>query len=78
MDEYGDMNRLPWMAQNAVFQRLAQIADHNAQSKEERMKYDESIKQYRDALNRLKVVLVEQHKNSKMVSRANEKRPCNY
>ncbi len=29
-------------------------------------------------LNRLKVVLAEQHKNSKMVSITNGKRPCNY
>ena len=39
------------MAQNSVFERLAQIADISALTKEERNKYDESIKQYRDALS---------------------------
>ena len=43
------LTRLPWMAQNSVFERLAQIADISALTKEERNKYDESIKQYRDA-----------------------------
>ena len=45
------LNRLPWMAQNSVFDRLAQIADISSLTKEERIKYDKSIKQYRDALN---------------------------
>ena len=39
------------MAQNSVFDRLAQIADISSLTKEERIKYDKSIKQYRDALN---------------------------
>ena len=45
------LNRLPWMAQNSVFKRLAQIADISSLTKEERIKYDKSIKQYRDALS---------------------------
>lgn len=45
------LNRLPWMAQNSVFERLAQIADISSLTKEERIKYDKSIKQYRDAIN---------------------------
>ena len=45
------LTRLPWMAQNAVFERLAQIADISALTKEERLKYDEGIKQYRDAIS---------------------------
>ena len=39
------------MAQNSVFQRLAQIADISAMTKEERLKYDEGLKQFRDALS---------------------------
>ena len=35
--------RLPWMAQDSVFERLAQIADISALTKEERIKYDKSI-----------------------------------
>ena len=38
---------------------MAQIADLSSQSKEERMKYDESIKQYRDALNVIEGALQE-------------------
>ena len=43
-------NRLPWAAQNQVFQRLAEIADLGALTKEERMKYDEGLRKYRDTL----------------------------
>ena len=39
------------MAQNSVFERLAQIADISSLTKEERIKYDKSIKQYRDAIS---------------------------
>ena len=42
--------RLPFKACNAVFQKLEQIVDIAAMSKEDRMKYDESIKVYRDQL----------------------------
>ena len=42
------LQRLPFKARNAVFQRLEQIVDIAAMSKEDRMKYDESIKVYRD------------------------------
>ena len=44
------LQRLPFKARNAVFQRLEQIVDIAALSKEDRMKYDESIKVYRDRL----------------------------
>ena len=41
---------MPFKACNAVFQKLEQIVDIAAMSKEDRMKYDESIKVYRDQL----------------------------
>lgn len=44
------LQRLPFKARNAVFQRLEQIVDIATMSKEDRMKYDESIKVYRDKL----------------------------
>ena len=44
------LNRLPWAAKNSVFARLSQIADISSLSKEERMKYDEGIRKYRDTL----------------------------
>ena len=39
-----------WEARNAVFKRLEQIVDIAALSKEDREKYDESIRIYRDTL----------------------------
>ena len=44
------LQRLPFKARNAVFQRLEQIVDIASMSKEDRIKYDESIKVYRDRL----------------------------
>ena len=44
------LNRLPWAAKNSLFERLSQIADISALSKEERLKYDEGIRKYRDTL----------------------------
>ena len=45
------LERMPWMAQNAVFQRLSEIAEVAALSKEERRDYDASLKSYRDTLS---------------------------
>ena len=44
------LDRLPFEAQSSVFRKLSQIADISALSKEERLKYDEGIKKYRDTL----------------------------
>lgn len=44
------LNRLPFKARKAVFEKLEKIVDIAALSKEEREKYDESIKVYRDNL----------------------------
>lgn len=45
------LTRMPWAAQNAVFQRLAEVAEVSKLSKEERIKYDHALKRYRDTLN---------------------------
>ena len=42
------LHRLPFKARKAVFEKLEQIVDIAALSKEDRMKYDESIKVFRD------------------------------
>ncbi len=42
--------RMPFLAQNAVFRKLAEISDISTLSKEEHRKYDESIKRYRDTM----------------------------
>ena len=44
------LQRLPFKARKSVFEKLEQIVDIASLSKEERMKYDESIKQYRDTI----------------------------
>ena len=44
------LQRLPFKAKQAVFRRLEEIVDIAALSKEDRIKYDESIKVYRDNL----------------------------
>ena len=44
------LQRLPFKARKAVFEKLEQIVDIATMSKEDRMKYDESIKVYRDQL----------------------------
>ena len=44
------LQRLPFKARMAVFQKLEQIVDIAAMSKEDRMRYDESIKVYRDQM----------------------------
>ena len=43
--------RMRFLARNAVFKKLSEIADISALSKDERDKYDESIKRMRDAIS---------------------------
>ena len=45
------LDRMPWAAQNAVFQKLAEVAEVSKLSKEDRLKYDHALKRYRDTLN---------------------------
>ena len=45
------LERMPWAAQNAVFQRLAEVAEVSKLSKKERLEYDHALKRYRDTLN---------------------------
>ncbi len=44
------LNRMPFKARKAVFEKLEKIVDIASLFKEERVKYDESIKVYRDNL----------------------------
>ena len=43
-------NRLPWVAKDSGFHRLAEIAEVSAMTKEERQKYDYALRKYRDNL----------------------------
>jgi len=45
------LERMPWMAQDAVFKRLASIAEIAAMSEKQRLEYDESLRKYRDTLS---------------------------
>ena len=42
---------MPWAAQNAVFRRLAEVAEVSKLSREERIKYDHALKHFRDMYN---------------------------
>ena len=44
------IKRLPWAAQNSVFQKLAEIADVSSLTKEGCLHYDVALRKYRDTL----------------------------
>jgi predicted transposase/invertase (TIGR01784 family) len=44
------LQRMPFLAQDAVFKRLSEIAEVASLSKEERQAYDENLKHYRDTI----------------------------
>ena len=44
------LKRMPWLAQVAVFQKLASVADVASLTKKERMEYDENLRIYRDTV----------------------------
>lgn len=54
--------RMPFLARNAVFKKLADIADVSALSREEREKYDESIKAMRDYIAVMNGAKIEGHR----------------
>ena len=45
------LNRLPWAAQSAVFQKLESIADVSGMTRAERLQYDEALRKYRDTIS---------------------------
>ena len=55
------LNRLPFAAQSAVFQKLASITDVASLSKDDRMKYDESLRKFRDTLVVMQTERMEGH-----------------
>ena len=42
------LNRLPWTSKDPIFERLAQISEISALTRDERIKYDAAIRYYRD------------------------------
>ena len=67
------LERMPWMAKDAVFQRLASIAEVAALSKEDRQKYDESLRKYRDTISVMEGQYMEGREKGLAEGRAEEK-----
>ena len=65
-----EFERMPFMAKNAVFRKLAGISDITALSKEEHEKYDESIKILRDNYATFKFAIKEGHDKGRAEGRA--------
>ena len=68
------LNRLPWAAQSAVFQKLESIADVSGMTRAERLQYDEALKKYRDTISVFEGVRLEGLKEGNAEGRANEKK----
>ena len=68
------LDRMPWAAQNAVFQRLADIAEVSKLNKEERLEYDHALKRYRDTLNAMTGAELKGIEKGRKEGRAEEKR----
>ena len=67
------LQRMPWMAQNAVFKRLSEIAEVASLNSEERRKYDESLRAYRDTLAVMDGQFMQGEKKGRAEGRAEEK-----
>lgn len=63
------LSRLPWAAQSAVFKKLESIADVGAMSRDERLKYDESLRKYRDTISVFEGVRLEGRLEGRMEGR---------
>ena len=63
------LDKIPSLAENELFQKLAEIADITALSKEDREKYDESIKVMRDNIAAYKGAIIEGKKEGKKESK---------
>ena len=44
------LERMPFKAQNMIFDRLEEVCNLNSLSRQERLNYDESLKVYRDGV----------------------------
>ena len=64
------LQRMPWLAQDAVFKKLSEIAEVASLSKEERRRYDESLRHYRDTI----VVMEGQYEQGEKKGRAEGQR----
>ena len=62
--------RIPFLAQNSVFRKLAEITDISTLSKEEREIYDERIKRYRDTMAVIDYAVKEERAKERAKGRA--------
>ena len=67
------LQRMPWLAQDAVFQKLASIADVASLNKQERMAYDENLRKYRDTIAVMEGQFMQGEKKGRAEGRAEEK-----
>ena len=67
------LSRLPWAAQSAVFKKLESIADVGAMSRDERLKYDEALRKYRDTISVFEGARMEGRKEGRMEGQRSEK-----
>lgn len=63
------LERMPWAAQDSVFQKLASIAEVASLNQEERRQYDENVRAYRDT----NIVMEGQYLEGEKKGRAEEK-----
>lgn len=68
------LNRLPWAAQSAVFQKLESIADVGGMTRAERLQYDEALRKFRDTISVFEGVRMEGRMEGNAEGRANEKK----
>ena len=68
------LNRLPWAAQSAVFQKLESIADVGGMTRAERLQYDEALKKFRDTISVFEGVRMEGRMEGNAEGRENEKK----
>jgi len=67
------LERMPWAAQDSVFQKLASIAEVASLNQEERRQYDENIRAYRDTNIVMEGQYLEGKKKGRAEGRAEEK-----
>ena len=67
------LNRLPWAAQSAVFQKLESIADVGGMTRAERLQYDEALKKYRDTISVFEGVRMEGRMEGRVEGQKEEK-----
>lgn len=68
------LKRMPWLAQEAVFQRIASIADVASLTKQERIAYDENLRKYRDTVAVMEGQWMEGHAEGRAEGRAEERK----